>query len=508
MSSWSRLPPLSAPRPSTCDATTCRGRRFAVARVTASFRTTPSSPASARGRSPISSTSFQSVPDEDVVLVYGPGSSLVPHDLLWYADVPKRVSLDAVQRGAAGNLGQPPGEARLGAAAAVRRLADPRPTQAGARADRRPLRRRQRSRAAPLALRRRAALDVARSRRTTLPHASHVPPRPVGRSVAPSTPRHRDGRPEPRLVVRADHARERDPPRRRATIEVGFELLMALEEPTHPRSRRRGTLRRLVPDPLRLPRHARRRAPLAPVPSDARPTRARSSASTYTQDETYYVMETTPGAPSSSGCATTPTSTRSRADAESAEQGVPFDPDRYVQSQAAEQHRLYLIPAGTPHASGAGNVVLEISATPYLYTLRFYDWLRRDLDGRLRPVHVDHAFANVDPTRRGDAVAELMPEPRIARGRERLVGAPARPASGSLLRRAPSRLHRRGRRRHERTLPRPQPRRRRGGRDRDRAWRRAPAVVRRDDRRPGRCRPVPPPSHAGTGCKVVKAFVP
>ena len=66
----------------------------------------------------------------------------------------------------------------------------------------------------------------------------------------------------------------------------------------------------------------------------------------------------------------------------------------------AERHRLYLIPAGTPHASGAGNVVLEISATPYLYTLRFYDWLRRDLDGELRPVHVGHAFANVDPQSR------------------------------------------------------------------------------------------------------------
>jgi mannose-6-phosphate isomerase class I len=82
----------------------------------------------------------------------------------------------------------------------------------------------------------------------------------------------------------------------------------------------------------------------------------------------------------------------------------------------AEQHHLYLIPGGTPHASGAGNVVLEISATPYLYTLRFYDWLRRDLDGELRPVHIEHAFANLDPRRRGAAVArDLIPKPSVVR---------------------------------------------------------------------------------------------
>src|SRR5262245_66283565 len=77
---------------------------------------------------------------------------------------------------------------------------------------------------------------------------------------------------------------------------------------------------------------------------------------------------------------------------------------------------MNLVPARTPHASGAGNVVLEISATPYLYTLRFYDWLRRDLEGTLRPVHLHHAFANLDPSRRGEAVRrDLVQEPTVVR---------------------------------------------------------------------------------------------
>ena len=97
---------------------------------------------------------------------------------------------------------------------------------------------------------------------------------------------------------------------------------------------------------------------------------------------------------------------------------ISFDPERFLQAHPAEQHRLYLIPGGTPHASGAGSLVLEISATPYLYTLRFYDWLRRNLDGELRPVHLDHAFANLDPTRRGESV-RARPGPGAGRQAER-----------------------------------------------------------------------------------------
>jgi mannose-6-phosphate isomerase class I len=137
----------------------------------------------------------------------------------------------------------------------------------------------------------------------------------------------------------------------------------------------------------------------------------------YTQDESYYVVETTPGAVVFLGLRDDADVRAFRQAAEAALDGEPFDPAAYLQAQPAVQHRLYLIPAGTPHASGAGNVVLEVSATPYLYTLRFYDWLRRDLDGTLRPVHIAHAFENLDDRRRGPAVRDaLVQEPRVLRG--------------------------------------------------------------------------------------------
>jgi mannose-6-phosphate isomerase class I len=48
--------------------------------------------------------------------------------------------------------------------------------------------------------------------------------------------------------------------------------------------------------------------------------------------------------------------------------------------------------------------------------LRFYDWLRRNGDGELRPVHVEHAFRNLDGDRRGAAVQrDLVPCPRALR---------------------------------------------------------------------------------------------
>ena len=80
---------------------------------------------------------------------------------------------------------------------------------------------------------------------------------------------------------------------------------------------------------------------------------------------------------------------------------------------------LFMIPAGTPHASGAGNLVLEVSATPYLYSLRFYDWLRKDSSGASRPLPYEHGFANLDTARRGEDVRkDLIQHPRTLRSGE------------------------------------------------------------------------------------------
>ena len=64
----------------------------------------------------------------------------------------------------------------------------------------------------------------------------------------------------------------------------------------------------------------------------------------------------------------------------------------------------------------ATGVVLEVSATPYLYSLRFYDGLRQDSQGSRRAVHTDLAFQNLDRQRRGSQVSvDPVPGPREVR---------------------------------------------------------------------------------------------
>jgi mannose-6-phosphate isomerase class I len=359
---------------------------------------------------------FDGVPSaDDSTIVFGPGSALVDHDLLWYADVPKRLALDAVQQGRAGNVGQARGEP-----GSEQRLLfvdwpmlDRHKQQLTGRLDRYvDLSDPDAPRSLEGGALRRSLAELAgrpfRTRPTFLPGpwGGQWLRRVLGVDTdAPNLAwSYELITPESGVLLGGEEP-----------MEVAFELLMTEQAPRVLGSEVAERFGRSFPirfDYLDTLGGGHLSIQCHPSEDYMRET----FGLPYTQHETYYVMVTTPGAKIFLGLRGDADLQAFEVEANLAEQpGKEFEPERYLQTQPAEQHRLYLIPAGTPHASGAGNVVLEISSTPYLYTLRFYDWLRRGLDGGLRPVHIQHAFSNLDPRRRGESVRELMPEPSVVR---------------------------------------------------------------------------------------------
>lgn len=85
-----------------------------------------------------------------------------------------------------------------------------------------------------------------------------------------------------------------------------------------------------------------------------------------------------------------------------------FEAEKYVNKLPAHKHDHFLIPAGTCHCSGAGAMVLEISATPYIFTFKLWDWSRLGLDGKPRPVHLDHGRQVIQWDRRTAWVKENL----------------------------------------------------------------------------------------------------
>ena len=118
----------------------------------------------------------------------------------------------------------------------------------------------------------------------------------------------------------------------------------------------------------------------------------------YTQDESYYILEAdTDRDPAVYlGVKTGIRPDEMIADLEEAQRGgAPFEAEKYVNRIPVKKHDHLLIPAGTVHCSGADTVVLEISATPYIFTFKLWDWGRIGLDGLPRPIHINHGKNNI-----------------------------------------------------------------------------------------------------------------
>lgn len=129
----------------------------------------------------------------------------------------------------------------------------------------------------------------------------------------------------------------------------------------------------------------------------------------YTQDESYYILDAKEDACVYLGVKTDLDKESMIYDLKEAELGnKSFPTDTYINQFPVKKHDHVLIPSGTIHCSGKNTMVLEISATPYIFTFKLWDWDRLGLDGLPRPIHLDHGIANINWQRDTNWVLEEL----------------------------------------------------------------------------------------------------
>ena len=119
----------------------------------------------------------------------------------------------------------------------------------------------------------------------------------------------------------------------------------------------------------------------------------------YTQDESYYILDAEDDACVYLGLQDKVEPGQMIRELQEAQTGGKgFDAGKFVGKWPIRKHDHVLIPAGTVHCSGKNSMVLEISATPYIFTFKLWDWGRMGLDGKPRPINIGHGQKVIDWT--------------------------------------------------------------------------------------------------------------
>lgn len=119
----------------------------------------------------------------------------------------------------------------------------------------------------------------------------------------------------------------------------------------------------------------------------------------YTQDESYYILDAKEGTDVCLGLKTDVNPELMIAELERAQDSGYFNVDKHIAKWPVKKHDHFLIPAGTVHCSNTNTMVLEISATPYIFTFKLWDWGRMGLDGKPRPININHGKNVIDWSR-------------------------------------------------------------------------------------------------------------
>ena len=314
-------------------------------------------------------------PNEGLLIVHGPGAALVDHHLLWYADVPKRYAEACRGRGRRRREPRPSGREARPAPAVLRDWPMLGPAPRRARPPARRLARHAEPRPPGVARRARTPGHVRRSRAQAGAHPPLLQLHALGRALGParrsaSTPSARNTAlgyeliaPEAGILVGTGAE---------AQAEVPFQLMCVLEpeeflgQEVHARF---GTSFPLRFDYLDTVGGGN----LSRPPATRNEQYMRDHFGwPYTQHETYYVTArrapTTPASPRPArgrrrrGCSASRSEGRDRARCR------PLDVEDHILSLPAEQRPTVHDSRQAPRTpAGPGNVVLEISATPYLY---------------------------------------------------------------------------------------------------------------------------------------------